>query len=234
MKNKKILKICGIILIVLIAIVAIYYFAIHFDGFLNQENKMSQSEIRDLLRKGNECSNYSYGPKVPEKQYGERPLITIKTYVKDNIEKIVSVADGSPVTWIDYDNHERIDIYLGEYKIVNNDYNQKKSDPYFPQVPDEFYDKQYYFENLGEKKINGRDTIVINEWEIGPIKLLADSKKTYIDKETGVVIKVIYYDYVGFKCEVRDRNVEFGKVTDEDVKKPNLDEYKDASEYEGI
>ena len=57
---KKVLKVLGIIIAILIVTLIIYYAVIHFDGFLNKDNPMTRSEVIELLEKGKEYPNYYY------------------------------------------------------------------------------------------------------------------------------------------------------------------------------
>ena len=83
---KKVLKVLGIILAILIVLVAIYYVVIHFDGFLNKDNPMTREEVVELLEKGKEYPNYYYSSE-DSWIFGDIDDGKTEIYIKDNVVK---------------------------------------------------------------------------------------------------------------------------------------------------
>ncbi len=226
---KKVLKVLGIILAVLIVLVAIYYVVIHFDGFLNKDNPMTREEVVELLEKGKEYSNYYYSPE-DSWIFGEFDTTKTEYYIKDNIVK--TVIDGKTSRWTDYNTEENIMI-LGEHddkkyaSISNldnfevNDESQRGFD-YSLIADEETFNTDFKY--LGEKQVDGRDTIIVKVWNKDGISV--DSTKFYIDKETGLIMRRVDYAALGFIKIDCDRNVKMDIVTDEDVARPDLEGYE--------
>lgn len=80
-----------------------------------------------------------------------------------------------------------------------------------PSLSDGYWDiyfKYLLFANIYETKLVDKECYVIK----------IDNKEQYVDKETGIIVKVIDNDY----NIVTDFYYKFGTVTDDDVKKPNI------------
>ncbi len=226
---KKVLKVLGIIIAILIVLVAIYYVVIHFDGFLNKDNPMTREEVVELLEKGKEYPNYYY---ASENSWIFGSLNETKTeiYIKDNVEKIM--VDGKLHRWIDYNNDENISIFEDnegkEYAGISNLDNFEENEEsqrgfdYSLISNEEVFNTDFKY--LGEKQVDGRDTIIVKVWNKDWVEV--DSTKFYIDKETGLITRRIDYSALGFIKIDCNRNVKMDIVTDEDIERPNLDGYE--------
>ena len=226
---KKVLKVLGIILAILIVLVAIYYVVIHFDGFLNKDNPMTREEVVELLEKGKEYPNYYYSSE-DRWIFGYITGNKTESYKKGNIEKIV--VSGELYRWTDYNNNENI-IIIGEhdgkkYASVSNLDNFEENDEsqsgfdYSLIADEETFNTDFKY--LGEKQVDGRDTIIVKVWNKDWVSV--DSTKFYIDKETGLIMRRIDYSALGFIKIDCDRNVKMDIVTDEDVARPDLEGYE--------
>lgn len=226
---KKVLKVLGIIIAILIVLVAIYYVVIHFDGFLNKDNPMTREEVVELLEKGKEYPNYYY---ASENRWIFGSLNESKTesYIKDNVEKIM--VDGKLHRWVDYNTQENILIfednegkkYAGISNLDNFEENEEsqRGFDYSLISNEEVFNTDFKY--LGEKQVDGRDTIIVKVWNKDWVEV--DSTKFYIDKETGLITRRIDYSALGFIKIDCNRNVKMDIVTDEDIERPNLDEYE--------
>ncbi len=226
---KKVLKVLGIILAILIVLVAIYYVVIHFDGFLNKDNPMTREEVVELLEKGKEYPNYYYSSE-DSWIFGDIDDGKTEIYIKDNVVRVV--VDGEVHSWTDYNNNENI-IIVGEHDGKNyagvsnldnfeeNDESQRGFD-YSLIADEETFNTDFKY--LGEKQIDGRDTIIVKVWNKDWVSI--DSTKFYIDKETGLIMRRIDYSALGFIKIDCNRNVKMDVVTDEDVARPDLEGYE--------
>lgn len=232
MKLKRFIIIIISILLLLMLILVGYEISIKLDGKLDKNNYMNREEIIELVKK--DYSNY----KITTKEaFTNR---TGNVFVKDNIFK--NVVNNKCIEYGDYNSDERIYCfypfaYISYAKDYNTDAYGKNS-----QLSGESYynimdENKYDFEYLGEKKINGRETIVIKLAEVYHTK---DYYKYYIDKETGIILGREYlYKILGIVLIKIPSytSVEFDCVTDEDVKRPNIigyvvNDFRELSEEE--
>ena len=234
MEMKKILKIVGIIILALILIILIYFSTIHFNGFLKKDNVMTREEVVALLKKGEEYPNYYYSP---EDYILFRNLNEMKTeyYIKDGIIKCVN--NGSILRWENYNTDEVISImgknnekmYAG-ISSLKSYYNYEDEAILYSQRGFDYSiiaDEKTFntnFKYLGEKQYNGRTTILVQVWNKDSAKV--NSTIFYIDKDSGLVMRRIDYSAMGLKKVDCNRNVKLNVVTDNDVEKPNLDNYE--------
>ena len=227
---KKVLKVLGIILAILIVLVAIYYVVIHFDGFLNKDSEMTREGVIELLEKGKEYPNYYYTSESSW-LFGNLNESKTETYIKDNIVKVV--VDGEVHSWTDYNNKEYIGMpieYEGKKYISvsnnldnfeENDQSQRGFD-YSLISDEETFNTDFKY--LGEKQVDGRDTIIVKVWNKDWVSV--DSTKFYIDKETGLIMRRVDYTALGFLKIDCNRNVKMDVVTDEDIQRPDLEGYE--------
>ena len=88
--------------------------------------------------------------------------------------------------------------------------------------------ENYDFEYLGKKKFNGRETILVKSSYKKDKDIFKEGfAKTYIDIQTGVIVRNEAYIRIGIilKRVTDNMLVKFDCVTDEDVAKPNLAGY---------
>ena len=225
---KKVLKVLGIIIAILIVTLIIYYAVIHFDGFLNKDNPMTRSEVIELLEKGKEYPNYYYASESSW-IFGSLNETKTETYMKDNIVKIV--VDGETLEWTDYNTEEHIGLFeLNGKKTASvsnldnfetNEDSQRGFD-YSLITREDIYNTEFKY--LGKKQVNGRDTILVKVWNKDGFEM--DSTKFYIDEETGLIMRRVDYTALGFIKIDCDRNVKMDVVTDEDIQRPDLEGYE--------
>lgn len=229
MGKKKILKILGIIFSIILSILLIYFIVIHYNGFLNKSNTMNRAEVIEVLEKGKEYPNYYYSSQASIIFWN---LYEEKTeyYIKDNIVKCVN--NGKLLSWTDYNNDEKISIWemdkekksasissLENYE-ENND-SQRGFDYSLISKEDVFNTN---FEYMGERKYKGRNTILVKVWNKDSLKV--NSTIFYIDKDTGLIMRRIDYEALGFIKIDCNRNVKLDIVTDNDIERPNLENYE--------
>ena len=221
MNKKKILIILLIVLIIIFGIIMIREIMINSEGKLDKSNPMNREEVISLLQKGKTYSNYYYCSNISATE------LKTEYYIKDNV--IVCYIDGALKSWTDLNNRETMHIWdMGKEKPVvtitsninEGEYSQAGFD--YSLIADT---ENYDFEYLGEKMQNDRNIIVFSV----SYKGTKSDTRFYIDKETGLVVgrkditKALFVSmYIG-NC---DRNVRLDVVTDEDVKKPDLNNYE--------
>ena len=225
---KKVLKVLGIIIAILIVTLIIYYAVIHFDGFLNKDSPMTRSEVIELLEKGKEYPNYYYASESSW-IFGSLNETKTETYMKDNIVKIV--VDGETLEWTDYNTEEHIGLFELNGKetasvsnldnFETNEDSQRGFD-YSLITREDIYNTEFKY--LGKKQVNGRDTILVKVWNKDGFEM--DSTKFYIDEETGLIMRRVDYTALGFIKIDCNRNVKMDIVTDEDIQKPDLEGYE--------
>ena len=225
---KKVLKVLGIIIAILIVTLIIYYAVIHFDGFLNKDNPMTRSEVIELLEKGKEYPNYYYASESSW-IFGSLNETKTETYIKDNIVKIV--VDGETLEWTDYNTEEHIGLFELNGKetasvsnldnFETNEDSQRGFD-YSLITREDIYNTEFKY--LGKKQVNGRDTILVKVWNKDGFEM--DSTKFYIDEETGLIMRRVDYTALGFIKIDCNRNVKMDIVTDEDIQRPDLEGYE--------
>jgi len=220
MKVKRNIIIIITILLLLLVIALGYEIAIRIDNNLDKSNQMTREEIISLVKK--DYNNYV----LTTKSLSIFTKQTVKVFVKDNVVK--KVAGDRCWEYINYNTGERLDMishpvtYISSVKdFVEDEYSQKtqKHDITYYDLIDE---NKYDFEYLGEKDINGRNTIVIKITDLYHTK---DYNKYYIDKETGIIVgqENFYHVFAGILIKIPNfRKVEFDCVTDEDIKRPNI------------
>ncbi len=228
MGKKKIFKVLGIILSIILVALIVYFIMIHFNGFLNKDNSMTREETIKLLEKGKEYSNYYYAPKDKILFLNIEENKT-EYYIKDNIVKCVN--NDQLLSWTDYNNNEIINIWEKDnnkyYATVSSleNYNENNESQrgfdYSIISNEEVFNMN--FEYMGEKAYEGRTTILVKVWNQDSLKI--NSTIFYIDKETGLIMRRIDYTALGFLKMDCNRNVKFDIVTDNDIQKPNLEEY---------
>ena len=225
---KKVLKVLGIIITILIVTLIIYYAVIHFDGFLNKDNPMTRSEVIELLEKGKEYPNYYYASESSW-IFGSLNESKTETYIKDNIVKIV--VDGELLDWTNYNTEEHIGLfemngkkYAGISNLDNFETNEEgqRGFDYSLIAREDIYGMEFKY--LGKKQVNGRDTILVKVWNKDGFEM--DSTKFYIDEETGLIMRRVDYTALGFIKIDCDRNVKMDVVTDEDIQRPDLEGYE--------
>lgn len=224
-KSKKILKwVLSIVALIIVAMI-LYEIVIYSDGYVSKNNYMSRDEVIELLEKGARYPNYYYSA---GSNFGGWANKT-EYYIKDGIQKIL--VNGEVFQWRNYNTNEVVNI-LGEkngvkyastltFEDVEGTTNQYGFD-YSLIANAEDYNYKY----IGEKKVDGRDAIIVSAWYKDTSEL--QSTKFYIDKDTGLILKRVDYGKLGFFIVkiVSDRHLRLDVVTDQDVAMPNLEGYE--------
>lgn len=223
---KKILKLTIIILLTIAFFLVIREICMRYDGKLDKSNSMSRDEVLKLVEKGNDYPNCTLTYLANSKH--KRP--EQKLYRKDNLIK--GTIDGKAYYWMNYDTGEVINNGGFPFTHISNAYNTNlihSKEEYFEENKSWTYEsikntEAYDYEYLGERKFNGRETIVI---KLIDIKYEKNSfEKVYIDKKAGIEVKreSFYYDKTWHYLKKYSDNmlIEFDNVTDEDVKRPNI------------
>lgn len=204
-------------------------------------------KISDIINKANEYSkstNY-YTEKITTSD-GRASII--KEYYKDGKYKTVTEfysdngIENQMIRYGSKDTNEIITVYneiktaiieTGQYaQMLNNSKSANQNS---------FLDNQNFFDKVG---LAFTMSIETDNYDIGKEYYILKNnfkpnnrKETWIDKETGLIIRTItkdafttYFPGTNIKKDISDSiedcKYEFGKVTDEDVDIPDLSEYK--------
>ena len=122
---------------------------------------------------------------------------------------------------IEYEGKKYISVSNNLDNFEENDQSQRGFD--YSLISDE-ETFNTAFKYLGEKQVDGRDTIIVKVWNKDWVSV--DSTKFYIDKETGLITRRVDYTALGFLKIDCNRNVKMDIVTDEDVARPDLEGYE--------
>lgn len=218
---KKFLKIVLVILILGFIGIIIYNVNILKIGKLDKSNPMTKEEVAELCNK--EIANLNYMCTSEIRHNDLQNEIEI-LYVKNGI--MASTINGQPESWRNINEKESIFLYGPIAHIRKLDENEEnKRSLKIALTLENLGDTGY--EYLGETEFNGRQTIVIRFFEENEfIKLYQN--RFYIDKQTGILVKQETYYLNGIilkKVTDVHYEVKFDCVTDEDIKRPNLDGY---------
>lgn len=213
---KKILIIVFIILVVLILLTGAREIYLWNDGNLNTKEQMTREEILALLEKGKNNENYYYCSEVKS----EENLLKTEHYIKNGI--MATYVNNELTEWTDKNNSETIkiwknadEIFASIFKDTNENLSQAGYD--YSVIAKEEY------KYLGKKEQDDRTEILIQ------ITNKNFTEKFVIDEETGLIIKQINLSKKFFVTEsktVIDRNVKLNVVTEENIAKPDISNYK--------
>ncbi len=198
----------------------------------NDRNVVTLSEIQQLMLKKNGYKNYKLTYKTPSAD------LIVEEFFKDEIYSIYNIDEEGRrlVTWASL--REGISIYINDNaKIVDQYY----IDEYGPDVlgiePMQIIKmvignaKDYKF--LGEEIFKNQKCYVI-EFKAN---LNNSMYKVWISIDTGNVLKYELYEMTDgknySKINTIEADYEYNIVTDEDIKRPNKDDYLDY-EYNEI
>lgn len=145
---------------------------------------------------------------------------TGKRYIKGNIEKCV-FNDGQ-IWYYDYNEAQTIEIYPETQEIIISENDGKYSGPQASALyRKELEEKEYKY--IGSEKVDGNTILIFD------IILNKENKKNIVvDKKTGLVTKVKYYQGNELIYE-QEYSLNTNDVTKEDVSEPDLSNYADYS-----
>lgn len=212
----KILKM--ILLVIIIALIGIigYKFIIikSMQGKIKDYKNISNFQTTIITYRGDtlELSNIYHKD--------EKYLISIKSVNGKDVREIISTKDGN--TYIN-SNNDKVAILGG--------------------MPLEASDKVYNYletENIGEfiinlftshissVKCNNKDCYKIDNFKSPDVLYPEQGLCIYVDKTTGLLVRVEKGEQIGNEIftTITDYTYEFNTVKDEDLKEPNINEYK--------
>lgn len=206
---KKVKKMFSIILILFI-ICFIFYTIRNFIIYSSIYSKVS------LYYNTNNVYYEKYSSAEPEK--------LIKYSKLNDFEKIETVKNNSIylINWNDFSNNEFLDIFIKDNVVVNRDKKPETHNlPLFVVKEDN---------SLTNKFMKSMSTLITTEkFEESDCYVITQSmQKTWIEKETGLILKIEQ------KTKINDEekivtiiysNWKFDELTNEDIKKPNTDNY---------
>lgn len=159
-----------------------------------------------------------------EKYSSAEPEKLIKYSKLNDFEKIETIKNNSIylINWSDFSNNEFLDIFVKDNVVVNRD---KKPETH--NLPLFVVQEDNSFTN---KLLKSMSTFITTEkFEESDCYVISQSmQKIWIEKETGLILKIEQ------KTKINDEekivtiiysNWKFDELTNEDIKKPNTDNY---------
>ena len=206
---RKVKKMFSIILILFI-ICFIFYTIRNFIIYSSIYSKVS------LYYNTNNVYYENYSSAEPEK--------LIKYSKLNDFEKIETVKNNSIclINWNDFSNNEFLDIFIKDNVVVNRDKKPETHNlPLFVVKEDNSFTNKF---------MKSMSTLITTEkFEESDCYVITQSmQKTWIEKETGLILKIEQ------KTKINDEekivtiiysNWKFDELTNEDIKKPNTDNY---------
>lgn len=213
MSKKKIFKIIGIILLVVIAICLIHTI----------RNYIIITDLQNKMANYSNSTNY-YTKSVTTED--NETIVTMEYYKKDNKEVVFLERnlDGEISKMSMYNNGERNDIFWDNKEsktaqldsgtiMVVNIYNGTET-----------YNKwqtflESIFANIKSTNYNEKECYIIKGF-ISSFSLTSEDTETYIEKDTGLYLKTITGD------RITERKYEFDKVVDDSIfAEPDISQY---------
>lgn len=179
----------------------------NYEKIQTEQGGWIPNDLNNYYSKSMETQNNGKIVLVEEYRKDGKALVTIKTsnvYDKEIYIKETLYSDGKESLAFIEDLKENT-ITSRDGNIIQGSIGQ------VPALSDGYWDiyfKYLLFADIYETKLVDKECYVIK----------IDNTEQYVDKETGTIIKVINNDY----NIVTDVYYEFGTVTDDDVKKPNI------------
>ncbi len=159
---------------------------------------------------------------------------TLESYVKDDkyLIKLNNVAENENRTITNYYNGESINTYIesGKDKIAILNSNGLPSKI---EIVNWLYNDNIWqlfcmsiISSVKNEQVNGKECYKISNFY--PISsLLSEGKvSVYIEKETGLLTKMINYNSSDKTNSITEYEYEFNTVTENNFKEPNIKEYK--------
>lgn len=221
---KKLVIVLLIVLIITVSILLIRELILKTEKNLEKTENLSQEDVIDLLNKGRTYNNYYLSrtnSNNKEEYYYKDNILTyyinseLKYWINlsENNKEMIIIDDVNTKTASKVENFEEIDF--------PNEYSQLG---YYSTI----YDKNNIkFKYLGKIYYNDRPTIVAKTTLNDNFKTYEN--KYYIDENTGVIVNRIDIQKIAFvTTNIREHNrgIKFDVVTDKDIEKPNLQNFK--------
>lgn len=212
MRTKKILKIIGIILIILLVLTLIHTIRNYII-------------IRDLQNKISKYSNSTNYFVKSESTKNDGTKIIMKYYQKDNKQVVFleKTSNENEIKISRYNNGERVDVFtetkdskaaqLDTSTLISvNIYNQLETDNKWQTFIGSI------ISNIRSEKCNDKECYVIKGFT-STTSLTFEETKIYIDKDTGLLVKVIEDETIS------NREYEFNNVEDTIFVEPDISQY---------
>lgn len=212
MRTKKILKIIGIILIILLVLTLIHTIR-NYIIIRNLQNKIS---------KYSNSTNYFV---KSESTKNDGTKIIMKYYQKDNKQAVFleKTSNENEIKISRYNNGERVDTFTEtkDSKVAQLDtstlisvniYNQLETDNKWQTFIGSI------ISNIRSEKCNDKECYVIKGFT-STTSLTFEGTKIYIDKDTGLLVKVIEDETIS------NREYEFNNVEDTIFVEPDISQY---------
>lgn len=212
MRTKKILKIIGIILIILLVLTLIHTIR-NYIIIRNLQNKIS---------KYSNSTNYFV---KSESTKNDGTKIIMKYYQKDNKQAVFleKTSNENEIKISRYNNGERVDIFTEtkDSKVAQLDtstlisvniYNQLETDNKWQTFIGSI------ISNIRSEKCNDKECYAIKGFT-STTSLTFEETKIYIDKDTGLLVKVIEDETIS------NREYEFNNVEDTIFVEPDISQY---------
>lgn len=212
-----------VILILLVLIIAVFAreFIIYNTGMLEKSAELSRDDVIQLLDKGANYKNYYFSPVQTPNATDDN--IKTEYYIKDGI--VVTYIDLKLIEWVNYNTGECISFANSNENTVGISNNAKKIENTqngvdYSKIMDSSYDYKY----LGKKVVDGRNVIYFE------LKNNDNIEQYQVDEDSGLILKTMYttkkFGIITTHIVKSNENIKFDVVSDEQVKRPNLDNYK--------
>ena len=210
MKKKRIIKIIGIILIIILIFIAIHTI----------RNTIIISDLQNKIDNYSNSTNY-YTKSVATESNGT--VVTMEYYKKDKKEVVFLERNGEISKISMYNNGERTDTFWDnkESKTAQLDsgtimgvniYNFTETDNKWQTFLGSI------FANVKSTNYNGKECYIIKGFP-SSLSLTFEGAETYIEKDTGLYLKTIEGD------RTTERKYEFDKVDDSIFIEPDISQY---------
>lgn len=216
--NKKLIALVLILIIIILLTLFIREKIIYFNGNLEKNNIMSKEEIKQLLDKGENYENYYYSPTQNPQTTNEE--IKTEYYIKNGI--VATYINSQLIQWVNYNTGEIISL------IHNNNQNTFSSSNNVKRIQNnqngvdysEIIDNKYKYKYLGKKIFQDRKAIYIELRKDDIVKQFVIDEKSGLILESKIGIKK--FGLITVSLIRNKENIKFDIVSDENVKKPNL------------
>ena len=212
MRTKKILKIIGIILVILLVLTLIHTI----------RNYIIIRNLQNRISKYSNSTNYF---EKSESTKNDGTKIIMKYYQKDNKQAVFleKTSNENEIKISRYNNGERVDTFTEtkDSKVAQLDtstlisvniYNQLETDNKWQTFIGSI------ISNIRSEKCNDKECYVIKGFT-STTSLTFEGTKIYIDKDTGLLVKVIEDETIS------NREYEFNNVEDTIFVEPDISQY---------